>query len=123
MSRSPLVVLGVVGALGAVFALCTMLLIRREEHSGAEPETQRQTSAGPIHEPSEIRTRPSKAPRVRTPKPPRRRTPEDGGRASPPTRRTWPSRSEPRAATASEPDPRRPSLVDNLDAFTRIRSG
>jgi hypothetical protein len=120
VSRSPLVVLWVVGALGAVFAGCTTVLIRREERRDVEPEPPRTPAARPPDEPSVARPRPPRALRVRTPKPSRARTsktapvptPDGPHEAVPP---------EPRAA-GSEPDPRRPSLVENLDAFTAFRS-
>lgn len=113
MSRSPLVVLCVVAAFTAVFALCTTVLVRREERRDGEREPR------PGREPL-ARPHPAKPPRVRTAKPPRVRTSRKP-RVQTVARPDEPVPPEPDEAR-SVPDPRRPSYVDDLDAFIEIRS-
>jgi hypothetical protein len=67
-----------------------------------------------------VRPHPAKPPRVRTAKPPRVRTSRKP-RVQTVARPDEPVPPEPGEAR-SEPDPRRPSYVDNLDAFIEIRS-
>jgi hypothetical protein len=103
--RSPEAVLTVVGALGTVFAIMTSLLVRRQErrgHAGVE-------RVRPVREP---KVRVVKEPKVRVVKEPRavvRSEPQPEPLAEP-------------ANVLSEPDPRHPSLVLNLDAFTEFRA-
>jgi hypothetical protein len=105
VSRSPLDVLSVAGALAAVFVLLTALLVARDERgAGVAPRRVRKVK--------EPRVRAVKEPRVRKVKEPRVRTP-----TAPPVV----THPEPREVLA-EPDPRRESLVLNLDAFTGARS-
>jgi len=110
-------VLCVVGALAAAFAWCTTLLVRREERRGIEPGSQR-TRASRVHEPSAVRPRPTKAPQLRAAKQPRPRASKAAHvRTAHTPRKAVAAES---SVAVSEPDPRRPSLVDNLDAFTQI---
>jgi hypothetical protein len=89
-------VLAVAGVLAAVFAIATCLLVRREEKSGSVGVAPR---APKVKEPR-VRVRPA-SPELRSPQPP----------------------PEPREVAREElPDPRRPALVLNLDAFTEFRS-
>ena len=105
MHRSPEAVLTVVGALGTVFAIMTSLLVRRQERRG-DAGVERVQSA------KEPKVRVVKAPKVRAPKAPRAVVRSE----------SEPEPLEEPANVLSEPDPRHPSLVLNLDAFTEFRA-
>lgn len=115
MSRSPLVVLYVVGALGLLFAVFIARLVRREElgHVEGEPPCGPVSSVERVSPPGRPALRTTREPRRRTPRQPRVRTPD------PPRQFVRPEPTE----VCAEPDPRRPSLVLNLEAFTEFRSG
>ena len=132
MSGSPVVVLTVVGALGTVFATATSWLVRRDEKRGFVAVEPRSRAVEPpqVPEPKAERVRPVKErpvkeravkeravkpvkePRVRRPRPPR-----ELSRPEP-----QPEAVEETVEVLSMPDPRRESLVLNLDAFTEFRS-
>jgi len=103
--RSPEAVLTVVGALGTVFAIMTSLLVRRQERRG-DAGVERVQSA------KEPKVRVVKEPKVRAPKAPRAVVRSE----------SEPEPLEEPANVLSEPDPRHPSLVLNLDAFTEFRA-
>lgn len=105
MHRSPEAVLTVVGALGTVFAIMTSLLVRRQERRG-DAGVERVQSA------KEPKVRVVKEPKVRAPKAPRAVVRSE----------SEPEPLEEPANVLSEPDPRHPSLVLNLDAFTEFRA-
>jgi hypothetical protein len=114
VSRSPLLVLSVVGALGLLFAMFTARLVRREElrHIEGSPPCGHVPSVERVRAPGQAPRRTNRQPRRRTPRQPRVRTPVPPRQLAPP---------EP-SEVYSEPDPRRPSLVLNLEAFTEFRS-
>jgi hypothetical protein len=121
VDRSPGVVLAIVGMLGAVFAIAICLLVRREEKRG---DAGVAPSAPKVKEPRAPRVRaerarPVKEPRVRAVKEPRVRASRAVSRSQP-----RPEREQQPVAESGEelPDPRRPSLVLNLEAFTEFRS-
>ena len=119
MDRSPEFVLAGVGLLGAVFAIAICLLVRRDETHGfaaVEPRAPK-VKAPRVPKVTVERVRPAKEPRVRRVKEPRVRAPREESRSKP-------ERKHQSVAQSSEelPDPRRPSLVLNLDAFTEFRS-
>jgi hypothetical protein len=117
--RSPEVVLAVVVGLGAVFAIAICILVRREEKRGNEVAVPRSPKVREPRAPKveADRVRPVKGPRVRPVKQPRVRAAR--GESAPQPERVLQS-----VAGAGEelPDPRRPSLVLNLEAFTEFRS-
>lgn len=113
MHRSPEAVLTVVGALGTVFAIMTSLLVRRQERRGDAGVERVQSAKEPkVRVVKEPKVRVVKAPKVRAPKAPRAVVRSE----------SEPEPLEEPANVLSEPDPRHPSLVLNLDAFTEFRA-
>jgi hypothetical protein len=135
VSRSPVDVLTVVGALGAVFVIATSWLVRRDAMRGFAYEPRVRPVKEPrarvvkeprVRPPKQPRVRPVKEPRVRAPKAPRaqvvkepraRRAPAERSRPVP-----QPEQLPETREALSMPDPRRESLVLNLDAFTEFKS-
>jgi hypothetical protein len=115
VSRSPVDVLTVVGALGAVFVIVTSWLVRREALRGLAHEVR----VPPVEQP---RARVAKEPRVRAPKAPRSRVVKEPRARRAPAERARPEPQPEPPEVLSMPDPRRESLVLNLDAFTEFKS-
>jgi hypothetical protein len=118
--RSPEVVLAVVGLFGAVFAIAICLLVRREERRGDAVVGSR---APKVKEPRAPKVKEPRAPKVKEPRAPKVKEPRVRAVREEPRPQPQPERESQSVSEAEAlPDPRRPSLVLNLEAFTEFRS-